>query len=86
MKLTYQSCKTPAKPRSSMRGSVLGALTGTTFITQTNLFSSSIAAFRPPYRAFMSMTLRTMLNGGVGSSSPGLLGWSEKIIGESKDQ
>jgi hypothetical protein len=34
----------------------------------------------------MSMTLRTMLNGGVGSSSPGLLGWSEKIIGESKDQ
>lgn len=34
----------------------------------------------------MSITLRIMLNGGNGSSSPGLLGWSEKIRGVSNDQ
>ena len=73
-KATYQSCVTPAKPLSSIKGSELEAVAGTTFMTQTDLFSSRRAVFNPPYLVLMSITLRIMLNGGNGSSSPGLFG------------
>ena len=52
----------------------LEAVAGTTFITQTDFFSSRRAVFNPPNFVLMSITLRIMLNGGNGPSSPGLFG------------
>lgn len=82
----YQSCNTPRKPRSRIRGRLLGAVVGTTFMTHTDLRASSSAELKPPKCAFMSSTFLTMLYGGDGSSIPGLFGWSENISGDSRDQ
>lgn len=41
---SHQSCITPIKPRSYIKGSVLGPLTGTTFMTQLLNWKSTKAA------------------------------------------
>lgn len=46
---TYQSWLTPISPRSYITGSVLGPLTGTTFITQQSIFRSLRAAANLPW-------------------------------------
>lgn len=83
---TYQSCNTPMKPLSRISGRWLEVVLGTTFMTHTVFPASSKAELNPPYRAFISSTFLSILKGGVGSSSPGLFGWSENISGESRDQ
>lgn len=83
---TYQFCDVPIKPLSRIKGSVLGAVVGTTFITHRFFSASSKAWLNPPNCAFISNTFLSMLKGGEGSSSPGLFGWSENIWGDNRDQ